>query len=564
MNSEPIDLLLLTALTEEAQVTVAVLDAVATQVDVTGRVRLYDYPLSAGRVARVAVVSAHQMGAVAMGVFAAPLLSSLRPRTACLIGIAAAVDTAAVHLGDVPFASQVFSYDDIAVEDGVLTFRTQGYQVDPMMRAAVGELRLSAATYRPWQDECERVIETVVGVLNQLRQVPIKPPKLERPSHLVVEIVAGGPFLLRDQDFREALHDLPKHRSVSVAAPVHPKLVSAEMESHGFMRAAHEHNVGAIVLKGISDVGDKDKARVEKETGGFFRAYACSNAVLAALHILRRREAISDQSHGVSKGGTSFAHSDPTASAIASPATKKPASSLLANIQPPQLDVFWRAWLDKSLPRPDLGEITAFMSDALLRLKAKAQPVFTLNLPRMNEAQAYVEELNTRGNLSPEERTQRAAAIEVFEGQHRIALRLQQCIEFLLDEYTTQNFGWNFFSVADLAVVLQGILECRFYRSSFTLDLMFDNKSELYVPVATTDEELNRLMGREPDAPPPEEDALRWKFMWDHPPLLGMPNWFIHGTALPAILYELIIKKGISPEGYGPSLNLTRWTVGLH
>ncbi|RKH09522.1 hypothetical protein D7X74_29440 [Corallococcus sp. CA047B] len=256
--------------------------------------------------------------------------------------------------------------------------------------------------------------------------------------------------------------------------------------------------------------------------------------------------------------------SPPPPAAIAPPATKKPASNLLANIQPPQLDIFWKAWLDKSLPSPDLGEITAFMSDALLRLKAGAQPVFTLNLPRMNEAQAYVEELNTRSNLSPEERARRAGAIESFEFQHRIAMRLQQCIEFLLDEYITQSSDWGLISTAELAVVLQGILECRFHRSSFRLDLMFDNGSELYVPVATTDEEFNKLMGRAPHAPPPEEEALRWKFVWDHPPLIGMPNWFIHGTALPAILYELIIKKGISPEGYGPSLKSTRWAVGLH
>ncbi|MFY0579193.1 AAA family ATPase [Cystobacter fuscus] len=315
MNSAPIDLLLLTALTEEAQVAVAVLDAVATQVGETGGIRLYNYSLWPGREACIAVASAHQMGAVAMGVFAAPLLDRLRPRTACLIGIAAAVDTAAVQLGDVPFASQVFSYDDIAVEDGVLTFRTQGYQVDPMMRAAVGELRLSVATYRPWQEECQLVIRTVVDVLNQLRPAPIKPPKLKRLSHLVVETIAGGPFLLRDQDFRGALRDLPKHGSSSVAGPVHPKLVSAEMESHGFMRAAHEHHVGAIVLKGISDVGDKDKAKVEKKTGGFFRAYACSNAVLAALHTLRRHKALSEKNHSMLDGGTTFALSEPNASA---------------------------------------------------------------------------------------------------------------------------------------------------------------------------------------------------------------------------------------------------------
>lgn len=297
-HDQKIDLLLATALTEEAQVVSAVLDRVATAVTVNGgsdvgrRVRLYDYPVEGGRVCRVATASAHHMGAVDMGVFAAPLLGRLRPRAATLIGIAAAVDASAVELGDVPFASQVLSYDDIAVESGVLTFRSEGFQVDPEMSAAVGELRTAIESYRPWQENCSTVIGEVVKVLNELRPTTMIPQKLARPPHLVVDVSAGGPFLLRDKDFRESLRkspELPSHHGIKVAHPLHPKLVSAEMESHGFMRAAHTCHVPASVLKGISDVGDAEKAELEKQTGGFFRAYACTNAVLAALHIIRSR-----------------------------------------------------------------------------------------------------------------------------------------------------------------------------------------------------------------------------------------------------------------------------------
>lgn len=298
MQTIDIDLLLVTALTEEAQVVEAVLTQVATWVNEEGPCRLYDYQAGMERTCRIATASAHQMGAVGMGVFTTPLLEKLRPRSAVLVGIAAAVDTTQVELGDVPFASQVLSFDDISVaNDGALTFRTQGFQVDPAMRIAVGGLRLSPATYGPWQKECLRVIEKVVAALNLLRRPQIKPPVLSEPPHIVVEAVAGGPFLLRDKDFRDTLtkgSSLPKSSGIRVTAPVHPKLVSAEMESHGFMRAAHEHGVHghgvpATVLKGISDVGDADKAKLEEKTGGFYRAYACSNAVLAILHILKLR-----------------------------------------------------------------------------------------------------------------------------------------------------------------------------------------------------------------------------------------------------------------------------------
>jgi hypothetical protein len=61
------------------------------------------------------------------------------------------------------------------------------------------------------------------------------------------------------------------------------------MESHGFMRAAHKATVPAIVVKGISDAGDAEKARLEKETGGFFRVYSCSNAMVAVLEMANRK-----------------------------------------------------------------------------------------------------------------------------------------------------------------------------------------------------------------------------------------------------------------------------------
>lgn len=304
------DLLVVTALTEEAQVVRAVLDAVATATQ-NGDVRLYDYVGFRGRKLRVAVASAHQMGAVNMGVFAAPLFHAVRPRSATLVGIAASAGQSTVELGDVPFSSHVLSYDDIAVEQGRLTFRTEGFPVDPAMRRAVGELRTSPEYYVPWQEDCRVFIRNVVSRLNQLRRTEMLEPNDLLPPHLIVDITAGGPFLLRDSGFRDSLtkpQEIPALGSIQVTAPVHPKLVSVEMESHGFMRAAREHEVPATVLKGISDVGDDEKASLEKRTGGFYRAYACSNAILAALHILRVRDEL-EQLRDASTSASHDSHS---------------------------------------------------------------------------------------------------------------------------------------------------------------------------------------------------------------------------------------------------------------
>jgi nucleoside phosphorylase len=229
-----------------------------------------------------------------MGVFTGPLLRDLRPNSAVLVGIAAAVDTSEIALGDVPISSQVLSYDDIAVEDGTLTFRSEGFQVDPAMILGVGKLRTSTETYLPWQRCCQATIRQVISDVNQLRRKPIILPETQDPPHLVVGVTAGGPILLRDQDFRDSLRKpqtLPNHAVVKLTSPLHPKLISVEMESHGFMRAAHQYSVPASVVKGISDIGDARKTAVEKRTGGFFRAYACCNAVIATLHAIdfRRR-----------------------------------------------------------------------------------------------------------------------------------------------------------------------------------------------------------------------------------------------------------------------------------
>lgn len=76
---ENIDLLVATALTEEAQVVSAVMSRVAKERSKRDHVTVYDYPLGDGTTARVATASAHQMGAVNMGMFIAPPAERLAP-----------------------------------------------------------------------------------------------------------------------------------------------------------------------------------------------------------------------------------------------------------------------------------------------------------------------------------------------------------------------------------------------------------------------------------------------------------------------------------------------------
>lgn len=307
------DLIVLTALTEEAQVVIAVLDSVAEHVETTkvGMTAVHSYTYGAAP-ARIAVASAHDLGAVSMGIFATALLEKLAPQAAVLVGIAAAVgDDLAV--GDVAVASEVVKGDDVSVQANTLQFRTAGYPSDRQLLSAFGELRTLGSSYGAWQSSCISTISAILEKLNQLRRVPmISPSQVPRP-HLVVGKTAGTPFLLRDSGFRDALrHGSDGSSSIAVSAPLHPKLVSAEMESHGFMEAARGHGVPGIVVKAISDAGDAEKGKLEEKTGGFYRAFACANALLAVLHALAdvTRATVPDESTTMEKGDEEVGDSD--------------------------------------------------------------------------------------------------------------------------------------------------------------------------------------------------------------------------------------------------------------
>jgi nucleoside phosphorylase len=322
LSEANVDVLILTALTEEQQVVHAVLQRCARYVSTHGalpnRVALYEYACKDGARYLLATASTHDMGAVAMSGFATLLLASgVRPGCAALVGIAASLTREEFDVGDVAVASAVFSADDIKVENGTLTFRTHGYQTDRLMCMAAGSLREQGASHAAWRAECVSVVTGVAEELSAdgLRTRPITVPADVKPPRLAVEPGVGGPFLIADAAFGEALR-----KGTPTVAPLNPKIAWAEMEAHGFMRAMHAAAVPAIVLKGISDAGDADKARLERETGGFFRVYACSNSVIAVLHLLAQRPRDPVPSDRRLDATTSSAHAAASAAAAAADA----------------------------------------------------------------------------------------------------------------------------------------------------------------------------------------------------------------------------------------------------
>lgn len=229
----------------------------------------------------IGVTSSHGIGGERMSTFVGRVLARAKPQFAILTGIAAAVAVKYVDLGDVVAASQIYSYNDVAVDGDQFEFRTQGYQVDALLRRAVGHLGARLEDQERWREDRVREIEAHVERFNEAAENPdIRPPPAAAKPRLVVETGAGGPFLIRSEGFRDSLKG---------KMGVHPKLAWVEMESAGFMEATTDHRVPAMVIKGISDLGDEAKTRTEDDTGGYWRLAAACNAAATTIEALRLR-----------------------------------------------------------------------------------------------------------------------------------------------------------------------------------------------------------------------------------------------------------------------------------
>jgi nucleoside phosphorylase len=316
--SVPIDLLILTALREEAEVVSEVLTCLARRVSLGLAsdlpIDIYKYSASNSQSHEcpdkhfyIAAACANAMGAVPTAVLATKLFETHKPATAILVGIAASVDPNQAKLGDVVVSDVVYSYDNIEVTKRGYYIRTIPYDVALDISQAVGAFARDYATYERWQNVCEETIPKLLTKIGSRRNLEIKDLRArpddvvwpQKPT-LLTEPIAGGPFLIKEKNFRNSLRKVNRpsskrvnHRASRASGnqmrfeyPLHSKIAAVEMESHGFMAAAKAFRVRAAVSKGISDDGDKKKEILEKESKGFYRIFACANSVIAALHIL--------------------------------------------------------------------------------------------------------------------------------------------------------------------------------------------------------------------------------------------------------------------------------------
>ena len=277
-----VDVAVLAALGEELQTFRQVLRAEAKTVGTSQRgnvvADLFVLKTPAGD-RTICVASDFAMGGENMASFATFVFSEWKPLAAVLTGIAGLVDVKSFALGDVAVADQVFSYANVAVTKGELLFRKSGFQVSAALRNAASRFIAEPDEYLKWQAAARAAINPLVETVNKTRpkRHQMSSPELDVPR-IFVEPGAAGPFLVRDEKFRDEV----------VGKQVDEKVAWLEMEGHGFMRAAHQADVKAIVAKGISDLSDGKKSKLEAGTKGFWRLYAAANAASTVIEMLKR------------------------------------------------------------------------------------------------------------------------------------------------------------------------------------------------------------------------------------------------------------------------------------
>ncbi|MCH7729867.1 MAG: hypothetical protein IH991_25865 [Planctomycetes bacterium] len=195
-----------------------------------------------------------------------------QPKTIVMLGIAAGIDDD-VKLGDVVISTQVGRYLDRAkIESGKGTFDIKpggdSFPCSGELVRAAQDLEFShERQHTAWQDSAsDRLRELVAGEarakLIEKDWIAEKPNFLEGP-------VASGPVVAAAEEFIEWVKSLNR------------QYLALEMEGGGMLAAVYSRSdpTRTMMLRGISDFGDKRKKQLDAIGNGGLRCYATRNAV---------------------------------------------------------------------------------------------------------------------------------------------------------------------------------------------------------------------------------------------------------------------------------------------
>lgn len=173
---------------------------------------------------KIAVVRSSHPGNTPAAVVTRDLIKDLDPKYVVLIGIAAGYDDDGLKLGDVVVSDSIIDYDYTKEFNEKTLNRQRMFNSDPYLIECVKKFK--------WDGK----IET-------------KKPDGSSDPNIKVGHIATGNKVIASTIYKEKIKS------------IHDKIIAIEMESGGVADAAQQlkNPIGILVIKGISDMGDKDK-----------------------------------------------------------------------------------------------------------------------------------------------------------------------------------------------------------------------------------------------------------------------------------------------------------------
>jgi nucleoside phosphorylase/pimeloyl-ACP methyl ester carboxylesterase len=216
------------------------------------------------------------------------------PGAIALVGIAGSFEPDRMKLGDVLVPARVFGYTeekasvsrkkaDVEREKAGVnrrrprrTYRPTGHQLDCTMWALARAVALNRTS--EWR-RASREAGLADGKLKE-RLEKEEPPKLHIENN---DNLASGNVVVASRAFADAVRKALGDAGTTTRA--------VEMEAKGFCEALDRVNPKppALVVRGISDFADEDKAELEEEFKDGWRRYAAQNAARFLLEVIHRR-----------------------------------------------------------------------------------------------------------------------------------------------------------------------------------------------------------------------------------------------------------------------------------
>jgi nucleoside phosphorylase len=170
-------------------------------------------------------------------------IEALKPSAVMMVGIAFGFDATKQHIGDVLISQQLLGYE----------LQRYGQESDGTPKLIPRGDRVSASSH---------LINTFRSGLQDWAG----------PARIVFGLILSGEKLVDNEKFRDQLHTLE------------PEAVGGEMEGAGLYIAAQHHKTDWILVKGICDLADGNKAEGKSQN----QEVAAKNATLYILHILQK------------------------------------------------------------------------------------------------------------------------------------------------------------------------------------------------------------------------------------------------------------------------------------